>query len=115
MIKLSEHSIQTQIVQYLKWSNIECFAIPNGIFFNSASKNQTYAYINKLRKEGFREGCSDLVVLLKNRVIFIEIKSTTGKQSDKQKEFETKVKELGFEYYVWRDIDAAEEFVKGLK
>lgn len=114
MYKITEHQIQSQIIYLLKIYDIFYFAVPNGIFFNSASKTQSYAYMNKLRAEGFREGVADLVILLKNRTIFIEVKTEKGKQSDKQKDFENKVKSLGFEYYLWRSLEDAEIFLQEL-
>jgi len=110
--KLSEHAIQSQIVQYLRFNKIECFAVPNGIFFNSSSKSKSYAYIKKLHAEGFRNGTADIVVLFYKRIVFIEVKAVKGVQSDSQKEFEQMVKNLGFEYYIWRDVDDCIEFIK---
>ena len=111
----SEHIIQSQIIQHLRFHNIFCFAVPNGIFFNSNSKRSGYAYANKLKAEGFLVGCSDIVILLKKRAIFVECKRNSGKQSDMQKDFEKKVKSLGFEYYIWRDVSDAEKFVEELE
>lgn len=114
---LTEHTIQSQIVQYLRFNKIFCFSVPNGIFFNSSDKLKSYAYFNKLKSEGFLQGVSDLIILIKKRAIFVECKrqSKSSKQSTEQIEFEKEIKRLGFEYYVWRDVEDAEKFVKELK
>jgi hypothetical protein len=116
--ELTEHAIQSQIIQYLKFNHIFCFSVPNGIFFNSNSKKGGYSYINKLKAAGFLKGVSDIIILLKNRAIFVECKRLNekiSKQTKEQKEFELEVKSLGFEYYIWRDVADSELFVKGLK
>lgn len=53
-------------------------------------------------------GVSDLIIVQPNRVIFVEMKTETGRQSDKQKDFESMVSALGFEYYICRSL---EEFI----
>ena len=84
----------------LKNSNPRCciFAVPNG-------GNRNVVEAIKMKSTGTLAGVSDLIVLMPNRCIFIEVKTDVGKQSDKQKEFESTVKLLGFEYYVVRNIN----------
>lgn len=72
-----------------------------------------------LKATGLLSGVSDLIVVLPNRVLFLELKTETGQQSDSQVEFECAISELGFEYYVIRSIDEFknmiyEHFQKGL-
>jgi hypothetical protein len=50
-------------------------------------------------------GVSDLIVVLNGKTIFVELKTETGIQSEKQKEFETKVKQLNQEYYLIRSLE----------
>jgi hypothetical protein len=59
----------------------------------------------KLKSTGVVAGVSDLIVLLPNRCLFIEVKTEIGRQSDKQKEFEQIVKNLGFDYQLVRSLD----------
>lgn len=54
---------------------------------------------------GMRNGVSDLIVLLPNRVVFVELKTNIGRQREKQKEFQSIVEGLGFEYYVIRSVE----------
>jgi hypothetical protein len=118
-----EHSIQVSIIQYLRYNNIFCFAIPNGEKreikrFLNRKTGQVISYCPagvRLKNEGVLAGCADIEILLLNRLIFIEIKTEKGRQSESQIEFQKKVESLGFEYYTWRSIKDAETFIKGLK
>ena len=51
------------------------------------------------------KGVSDLIAMRDRRVLFLEIKTETGKLSDHQKEFARNVHEQGGEYYIVRDLD----------
>jgi len=111
-----ESQFQMAVVRYLKLNHIYCFSVPNG-----TQLKMTQARIAKA--EGMTAGVSDLIVLLPNaKCVFVELKSPNGKgrQSEYQKEFEKKVKELGFEYCLWDNWDIIEanvnkwRFVKGV-
>jgi len=54
---------------------------------------------------GVRSGVSDLIVLLKEKVLFIELKNEVGKQRESQKDFEAVVQKLGFDYYLIRTLE----------
>jgi hypothetical protein len=101
-MKHPEHLIQTTIKQYCDYNNILCFAIPNGQARN--------ALIGKyLKAEGVLAGASDLIVVLNNKVLFVEVKTPNGRQQPTQKDFENKLKELGQDYRIVRSLD---EFIK---
>lgn len=104
-MKKSESKIQQEIVMWfnnnycLKSHNPKCtiFSVPNE---GKNVKEQMYK-----RTLGMKSGVSDLIVIQPNRCIFVEVKTEIGKQSDKQKEFETTVKNLGFEYILVRSLE----------
>jgi hypothetical protein len=79
------------------------FAVPN----DSSSKEET---MRKLAT-GMLAGASDLIVVQQNRVIFIEVKTDKGTQQENQKQFETDVKKLGFEYHVVRNLEQFKKVV----
>lgn len=54
---------------------------------------------------GMLSGVSDTVVILPNKVLFIEFKALKKYQRPEQKEFENKCLELGFSYYVVRSLE----------
>ena len=74
------------------------FAIPNG-----GSRNVIEA--KKLKATGMMAGVSDLIILHNGKTLFCELKIEKGIQSEKQKDFETTVTNLGFEYYLVRSLD----------
>lgn len=47
-------------------------------------------------------GFSDIIILAKGvpHIIFVELKATDGKQSDRQKEFQQRVETMGHKYYL---------------
>ena len=76
------------------------FAVPNG-----GTRNIIEA--KKLKATGTMPGVSDLIVVLDSKVLFIELKTDIGKQSDAQTIFETKITNLNHEYIL---IKNEEEF-----
>ncbi len=101
-----EDNIQASIVKWftnnycLKFHNPQCciFAVPNG-----GKRNKIEAM--KMISTGTLAGVSDLIVIIPNKVIFVEIKTKKGIQSDKQKEFENTVSKLGFKYKIIRSLN----------
>ena len=102
---MTEAQLQQQI---FKWYHNEfctignnpqhvCFSVPNE---SSNGKEQVYK-----KSLGLISGVSDLIIIQPNRIIFVELKTQTGKQSKNQKKFQKKVEALGFEYYVVRSLE----------
>jgi len=54
----------------------------------------------------------EMVPIASLRVIWMELKSATGKQSPAQKVFQKEVVSFGCEYYIVRDIEDIEELLK---
>lgn len=110
----SEASIQQELVRWYKngyclaHHNPRCmiFSVPN------ESNGQRAA---RLIQTGLYSGCADLVVIhlisrysilpIQPMTVFIEVKTTTGIQSDKQKTFEEHCKQIGVQYHVVRSLD----------
>lgn len=59
----------------------------------------------ELVRTGLYPGASDLMVIHFGKVLFIENKTPTGRQSHHQKDFQQHVESLGFPYYVCRSLD----------
>lgn len=110
---LSEDKIQQDIVIWfnnnycLKHQNPRCliFSVPNG-----GTRNKLEAI--KLKSTGMKAGVSDLIVVMPDIVLFVEVKTETGKQSDVQKDFERVVSGLGFKYYLVRSLDEFKIIIK---
>lgn len=94
-MKHEEDNIQRSIITNFRYifSKSLIFAVPNG-----GRRNVIEA--TNLKRSGVLAGVSDLIVLHKGKCYFFEVKQPKGKQTDNQKEFETRVNEQGFEYHV---------------
>lgn len=66
----------------------------------------------KFKNTGLRSGVSDTVVIFPGKTVYIEFKTPTGVQSDKQKEFEQVVKGNGQSYYVCRSLEQFKEIIQ---
>lgn len=107
----SEDKLQSECYKWannnfcLKIHNPRCriFSVPNG-----GLRNRVEAM--KLQATGLTAGVSDLIALFPNGLcVFFEAKIENGKQSDKQIDFENSVKDLGFNYHVFRSLDEFKE------
>jgi hypothetical protein len=101
LCKKSEENIQKEIINYCKLNNILIFCVPN-----EATRNNS-----KFIGMGVLAGVSDLILVLQNRVIFVELKNHKGIQSEKQKAFESKVDNLGHQYIIIRSIDEFKKLI----
>ena len=96
--------IESQIqIQMVKWFRLQypryiIAAIPNG--------GQRSALEAKIMKgEGVLAGFSDLIIIARENVLFIEVKTKDGIQSDLQAKFQSDVERLGFQYSICRSLD----------
>jgi hypothetical protein len=97
-----ESLIQQAIHEYLTIKHIFHFSVPNGVLLGGRNN---YAIMNTLKNEGLCLGASDLVVMPKGKLLFCEIKTKIGVQSESQKEFQKQIEVLGYTYLIWRSID----------
>jgi hypothetical protein len=95
----TEAKIQQEIVMKIRNE------IRQGVVFSVPNESKSKQETMQKKAIGMLAGVSDLIWVLKGRVIFIEVKSQTGTQSDAQKEFQKRVETLGWEYYLARDCD----------
>ena len=110
---MNEDNLQSQIVRWfnnthcLKTNPNRCciFSVPNGGFRNALEAM-------KLKATGLLAGVSDLIVLLPNQCLFIELKQEKGMQSPEQKDFENRVKNLGFDYYLIRSLEDFQKLIE---
>lgn len=86
---MKEVDIRRQVKEYLQW-------------------RLYYVYYN-IQGLGSFPGLSDLVAIKDGRVVHLEIKTTTGRQSEKQKEFQADLEEAGGEYRIVRGIDDVQD------
>lgn len=103
--KKTEHNIQKSVVRWFKRE------YPNYLIF-STNNEACYTRKTYFTEAGMLTGVSDLVVVLPSKIIFVELKTTKGVQSKKQKDFETKIKYLNFDYYIIRSLEEFQELIK---
>lgn len=96
---MTESTLQAAIIQYLQMRGIYAFSVPNE---GHGGQHRRAMHMKSL---GQRNGVSDLIAIMPNRVIFIEVKTPAGSQSPAQKDFQATVTSLGFEYYVVKSVD----------
>lgn len=113
MKKQTEEHLQSQIVQW--FNNTYClksheprlmvFSVPNG-----GTRNVLEA--TRMKASGVLSGVSDLIVVLPRKVLFVELKLATGRQSKSQIEFESRVTKLGHPYFVIRSLEEFKELIR---
>jgi hypothetical protein len=103
----TENNLQQSI--FLWYHNTYClkshnprsiiFSIPNGGYRNGREA-MTF------KATGLLKGASDLIVIFPNgKLCFVELKTNTGTQKPEQKDFESRVSSLGYEYHLIRSLD----------
>lgn len=101
---MSEDKIQQQIIIYYRnyfqrlYKDCLIFSIPNG-----GLRDKRTAML--MKATGLTPGASDLIVIHFGTLVFVELKTSTGIQSEEQKVFAQRVKDCGFSYYLVRSLD----------
>lgn len=106
-MKILEREIQKAVLDYLQYLENQrkcyCFRAGSGAF-----KTQDGGYF----KTG-KPGCPDIVCCFgKGRFVSFEVKRPKTKQTASQREAEGRIKTLGGEYYVVRNVDDVQEIIK---
>ena len=100
----SEHSLQVSVLRYLSENaapHIHWIAIPN-------AGRRTMRSGVRLKAEGMTAGAPDLCILLpRGRVLWLELKTSKGAQSDAQKGFQARCLRLEHVYVLARSFEEA--------
>jgi len=104
-MKKTESKIQQECLMHFR--NTYCLKHHNPQYLMFSVPNEGKNAIEQMRKIqiGLMSGVSDTIIVMPNRVIFCEFKDDKGKQSPQQIDFQTKVENLGFEYWLVRSLD----------
>ncbi len=108
--KVTEAMVQRSIVEYLRLRNILFFSVLNEL---AGGGKQAKVRMKRAIGMGLLAGVSDLVVVLENAVIFMEVKSESGRQSKNQKWFQSVVEHLGHTYIIVRNVADVERALDG--
>ena len=102
-IPLKESEIQRQILDWLTWQP-DCFAF------------RTNNIGIPLKGGGFRpspvRGLPDIIIILMGWVIFVEVKTAKGIQSEAQKGFQTYIENAGGNYILVRSLEDLQTHLK---
>ena len=91
--KISENDIKRQIKDYLNAKGWFNFHVLQGL--------------------GAYKGIPDRIAIKDNRVLFIEVKKPTGKQSENQKLFQDNVENQGGEYILVKCLEDLQKVIGG--
>ena len=109
--KPSEASIQQSCVVWFR-NNYQRKGVDKGLVLSIPNERMGgYKAMAPLLKTGLLGGASDLIVLLKGRILFVEMKDHKGTQSPKQIKFQSQVENLGYKYYLVRTLKEFKEIV----
>jgi len=103
---MSEYDIQKQIVDTLRMMGYYLYSTPNELL-GRVRGGGGYQRMQRATQSGLVSGVADLTVVLPGRVVFLETKTAKGRQSERQREFERRVTELGHRYVVVRSVEDA--------
>ena len=94
---MKESDLQKAIVEYLDLMGVFYFAVNNEM---AGGGKQAKIRMSHFKAMGLRAGASDLVLVLRGKVVFVEVKPARGSQSESQNRFEMVVESLGHSYEV---------------
>ena len=94
-IKILEKEVQKSILEYLVMKKIFHYRNNTGVSFTKEGGMYRYGAV----------GSPDIICVIKGQYIGIECKSSFGKQSDGQIEFQKKLEEVGGRYILAHSID----------
>ena len=98
-MRQEETNIKDAIFDYLKRKKIFCWNINNSPPYSV----QKRTYLRPYRHS--RNGISDICGIFKRRALFIEVKTSSGKIADDQREFKSDVEREGGIHIFARSID----------
>lgn len=105
---MTESQIQAACVTWL-WNT---YPQTRGLFFAVNNNSEHVARAMNRKAVGLVAGVSDTIFLWNRAVWLIEFKTPTGTQSAKQKEWEAKVNEAGFDYRIVRSLEEFKQLIE---
>ena len=101
----SESRIQQEIVMW--YNNTYCLQHHENrcMIFSVPNETSDKMELRKKMATGMLAGVSDLIVITPNKLMFVECKDDKGIQSPNQKDFESRIKTLGYEYHLVRSLE----------
>jgi len=107
--KKDEAELQDIIASTLNKAGYLVIRLNSGAMVGQAGNYFKAYFVYGLKKSS---GAADLLIFKDNKAVFLEIKSTSGRQSESQKAFEMFAKERGMQYHLVRTIDDVNKLFK---
>jgi len=104
-----ENIIQATCVEWFR--NNYCLKHHNPRYDIFSVPNEATWKNNNFKALGVRKGASDLVVVLSNKVLFIETKDGNNTQSKEQIDFEEVVTKLNHSYYLCYSLTQFQQII----
>ena len=101
-----EYDIQRAIIMALRGRGVFVYSTPNELLGRVQSKGG-YGRMQRAVQAGLLSGVADLTAVLPGRIIYMEVKTAKGVQSDAQKYFQERVTALGHQYHIVRSVEDA--------
>lgn len=97
----AEDDLQAKCFQWA-WNN---YPMHRYLLFHVNNKSRNAIEGNQMKAKGVVAGVSDMILVYKGGVAFLEFKTLTGKQRDKQIKFEYAVTSRGHHYVLIRQFE----------
>ena len=116
MPTVNESTIQIQIVAWLSlvsrrygflFASVPNEGMMTAALMGSLPKSALFGMLTKFKKMGMTPGFSDLIIGCRGKMFCMEVKSATGEQSDRQREFAAWCSACSIPYDVVRSLDEA--------
>lgn len=101
---LKECQLQAKCVEWFRYHfpHYIIFAVPNEAAYKRSS------YFSSI---GMLNGVSDTIVVLPEKILFVEFKTPKGQQRPEQVEFQKKIESLGYSYHIIRSFDQYKDLI----
>jgi len=112
----SEAQIERSICDYLRIKGFFFYKQPNSGFFSGKVINGS-TMIGSFRKHSspyVKRGVPDIMVVINGRIIGLEVKSPSGRQSQDQIDFQREWEKAGARYFLVRSIEDVERCLGGV-
>lgn len=102
---MTESKIQQLIVQYYRNNFCLNHHVPQHVILSVPNEGKSKMETIRKKAIGMMSGVSDLIIITDKWIIFVEVKTEKGIQSESQKRFQSIVEALGYEYLLVRSLE----------
>lgn len=111
-MKKTESRIQQEIVMWFRNNYCRINNEPRCQIFSVPNERSNTKEQMRMLATGLLSGVSDLIVMIPDKVLFVEVKDEKGRQSAKQMDFQERAESLGFEYFLVRSLEDFKKIIQ---